>query len=71
MPNSDDLVRWCRAERARLQQQLEQLESGALKTWERRGSSAAPTRDVTEESVERVRRSITELHAILAKHPDC
>ncbi len=65
----DNTLRWCREERQRLQQQLEQLQTGRLRIGEKRQEGMGWIDvDTTAESIERCRRYIAELEAILAEH---
>ena len=67
----ENTIKWCREERARLQRQLYQLQSGQLKTGEKRAQGTVWVDvDTTTESIERARQYIAELDAILARHVD-
>ena len=61
----DGVLAWCLLERTHLQQQLDLLRRGIMRTGERR--SGSPERDTTAESIERVRNSLAELDEILAE----
>jgi len=61
----DNLLAWCRTERASLQRQLDLMEAGTMKTGEHR--LGASPRDTTAESIEDTRRKIAELDDILAR----
>lgn len=65
-----DLVTWCRAERDQLIQQLEHMESGKLKLWQY--DESGEESDTTSVAIERARRSLEDVEAILArqKEPD-
>jgi hypothetical protein len=65
----ENTLAWCREERARLQQQLGQLQAGRLKTGEKRQQGMGWIDvDTTTESIERCERYIAELEAILNEH---
>jgi len=68
MSGLDDLIRRRRQRRASLQRELEALESGRLRSHEKRDSSGI--RDTTAADIERVKRYIAEIDAFLAKHQD-
>jgi hypothetical protein len=61
-----EFIRWCNKERATLRRSLEMMESGVMHTGERHAGS--PQRDTTAESIDRAKKSIAELDALLAKH---
>jgi hypothetical protein len=67
MPDRDWLD-WARREREDIKQQLEWLESGKLCLQEQRGIGAPS--DTTAVRIEWLRRNLTEVEAILAKHSD-
>ena len=64
----DNLLAWCRTERASLQQQLNMMERGIKTTGER--LAGAPAHDTTADSIADARRKIAEIDDILARHPD-
>src|SRR4051812_4136297 len=62
------LVAWCKEERRQMQESLERMESGA----DQFGPLAPGTGfvDTTASDIERYRRKIAELDALIARHPD-
>ena len=66
MTDVELMSNWCREERKRLRDELQQLEGGTLKVWERRGSPAAATLDATGKIIERIRQSLRQLDTVLA-----
>ena len=59
MTSLEGLIAWCREQQASLRQQLEMLASGRMTTRGPRG------RDTTAETMERVKRQLAELDALL------
>lgn len=57
-------VAWCKQEQSTLQQQLELLESGKVRTGEDLGSGWV---DTTEASMERIRTRLAELEQVLTE----
>jgi hypothetical protein len=66
MSEMAELIRWCNKERATLRRSLELMEAGVMRTGECYAGS--PQRDTTAESIDRAKKSIAELDALLAKH---
>jgi hypothetical protein len=67
----EDIVAWCRAERTRLAQQLEQLQSGHLRTYEKLAQPPGWLEiDTTAQSIDLCRQYISELNAIVARYPE-
>ncbi|HEV2189991.1 MAG TPA: hypothetical protein VGR70_22490 [Stellaceae bacterium] len=67
----EDIVAWCRAERSRLAHQLEALQSGRLRTCEKQAQPPGWLEiDTTAQSIDRCREYISELNAIIARHPE-
>lgn len=67
----EDIVAWCRAERSRLAHQLEALQSGRLRTYEKQAQPPGWLEiDTTARSIDRCRQYISELNAIVAHHPE-
>jgi hypothetical protein len=65
MPLPSEFVHWCEAEIAMLREQLEQLMSGGAEAGRRPQGSAWT--DNTAEEVQRLKRAIANLEAVLAK----
>ena len=67
----EDIVAWCRAERSRLAHQIEQLQSGHLRTYEKQAQPPGWLEiDTTAQSVDLYRQYISELNAIVARYPE-
>jgi hypothetical protein len=61
----DNLLIWCRIERASLQRQLDLMVAGTIRIGEHQPGQ--PPRDTTPTSIEDTRRKIAELDDILAR----
>jgi hypothetical protein len=59
---------WFRQEKESLLRRLQMLQSGTLTTGEKIAPNTAWI-DTTERDIERIRRQLGELEAILARHP--
>jgi hypothetical protein len=67
----EDIVGWCRVERLRLAHQLEELQSGWLRTYEKQAQEQGWLEiDTTAQSIDLCRQYISELNAIVARYPD-
>jgi hypothetical protein len=67
----EDIVAWCRAERSRLARQLEELQSGWLRTYEKQAQELGWLEiDTTVQSIDLCRQYISELSAIIARYPE-
>jgi hypothetical protein len=67
----EDIVGWCRAERSRLARQLEELQSGWLRTYEKQAQEQGWLEiDTTAQSIDLCRQYISELNAIIARYPE-
>jgi hypothetical protein len=64
MPAPGRFIAWSKQERGSLQQQLELLESGKVRTGEDRGEGWV---DTTDESVSRIRERLAELEQLLTE----
>jgi hypothetical protein len=64
MPAPGRFIAWCKQEQASLEQQLEMMESGKVRTGEDIGSGWI---DTTEQSIERVRARLVELNELLTE----
>jgi hypothetical protein len=64
MPAPGRFIAWCKQEQASLEQQLEMMESGKVRTGEDIGSGWI---DTTEQSIERVRARLAELNELLTE----
>ena len=64
----DNLITWCKEQQAQLQRQIEMLESGDLKTRERRPGSGWA--DTTDADLERAKRQLIEIDALLARYSE-
>ena len=60
----DRFIAWCKQEQASIEQQLELLQAGKVRTGEDIGAGWI---DTTEESVERARARLTELNELLTE----
>jgi hypothetical protein len=60
----DRFIAWCKQEQARIEQQLELLQAGKVRTGEDIGAGWI---DTTEESVERARARLAELNELLTE----
>jgi len=66
----EDIIAWAKQEQARLAQQLEQLLSGRLRTYEKHAQAPGWLEiDTTTQSIESCRQYISELNAIVARYP--
>jgi hypothetical protein len=67
----EDIVAWCGAERLRLAHRLEALHSGRLRTYEKQAQPPGWLEiDTTARSIDLCREYISELNAIIARHPE-
>jgi hypothetical protein len=67
----EDIVAWCRAERARLAHHLEELQAGRLRTYEKREQPRGWFEiDTTRQSIDLCRQYISEFNAIVARYPE-
>ena len=64
MPAPGRFIAWCKQEQASLEQQLEMMESGNVRTGEDIGSGWINT---TEQSIEGVRARLAELNELLTE----
>lgn len=64
MSAPDRFIAWCKQEEASIQQQLELMEKGKVRTCEDTGSSWI---DTTAESMERARARLAELKSLLTE----
>ena len=64
MSAPDRFIAWCKQEQASIEQQLELLQAGKVRTGEDIGAGWI---DTTEESVERARARLTELNELLTE----
>jgi hypothetical protein len=64
MPAPGRFIAWSKQERGSLQQQLELLESGKVRTGEDRGEGWV---DTTDESINRIRERLAELEQLLTE----
>jgi hypothetical protein len=62
MAAPDRFIAWCKQEQASLEQQLELMESGKVRTGEDIGAGWI---DTTEESIERARARLAQLNELL------
>ena len=60
----DRFIAWCKQEQASIEQQLELMESGKVRTGEDIGSGWV---DTTEESIERAKARLAELNDLLTE----
>jgi hypothetical protein len=60
----DRFIAWCKQEQASIEQQLELMESGKVRTGEDIGTGWI---DTTEESIERARARLAELNDLLTE----
>jgi hypothetical protein len=66
----ENIIAWAKQEQARLAHQLEQLQSGQLRTYEKHAQAPGWLEiDTTEHSIELCRQYISELSAIVAQYP--
>src|ERR1700691_5263003 len=66
----EEIIAWCKQEQARLAHQLEQLQSGWLRIYEKHAQAPGWLEiDTTEQSIELCRQYISELSAIVARYP--
>ena len=64
----DNLTAWGKEQQAQLQRQIEMLESGELKTGEKRPGSGWV--DTTDADLERAKRQLAEIDALLARYSE-
>lgn len=64
MPAPGRFIAWSKQERGTLQQQLELLESGKVRTGEDRGNGWI---DTTDQSINRIRKRLGELEELLTE----
>jgi hypothetical protein len=64
MPAPGRFIAWSKQERGSLQQQLELLESGKVRTGEDRGEGWV---DTTDQSINRIRERLAELEQLLTE----
>ena len=64
MPAPGRFIAWCKQEQASLEQQLEMMESGKVRTGEDIGSGWI---DTTEQSIERAKVRLAELNELLTE----
>jgi hypothetical protein len=64
MPAPGRFIAWCKQEQASLEQQLEMMESGKVRTGEDIGSGWI---DTTEQSIERAKARLAELNELLTE----
>src|SRR5215469_9555677 len=66
----ENIIAWAKGEQARLAQQLSELQSGHLRTYEKHDQSPGWLEvDTTQHTIELSRHYISELNAIIALHP--
>src|SRR6186997_3037603 len=66
MPAPGRFIAWCKQEQASLEQQLEMMESGKVRTGEDIGSGWI---DMTEQSIGRAKARLAELNELLLPQP--
>jgi hypothetical protein len=64
MPAPGRFIAWCKQEQASLEQQLEMMEAGKVRTGEDIGSGWI---DTTEQSIERAKARLEELNELLTE----
>ena len=64
MPAPGRFIAWCKQEQASVEQQLEMMESGKVRTGEDIGSGWI---DTTEQSIERAKARLEELNELLTE----
>ena len=64
----DNLTVWCKEQQTQLQRQIEMLESGDLITREKRPGSG--WLDTSDADLERAKRQLAELDALLARYSE-
>ena len=64
----EDLIAWWKKHQAELRRQIEMMESGALRSGEKRPGEGWV--DTTEESLARARHQLAEIDAALARYPE-
>ena len=64
MPAPGRFIAWCKQEQASLEQQLDMMESGKVRTGEDIGSGWI---DTTEQSIERAKARLAELNELLTE----
>jgi hypothetical protein len=66
----ENIIAWAKEEQARLAHQLEELQSGRMRAYEKHAHSPGWLEvDITEHAIEQCRQYISELSAIVALHP--
>jgi len=66
----ENIIAWAKQEQARLTHQLEELQSGQLRTYEKHAQAPGWLEiDTTDHSIELYRQYISELSAIVAQYP--
>lgn len=66
----ENIIAWAKQEQARLTEQLAELQSGRLRTYEKHAHSPGWLEvDTTEHTIELCRHYLSELSAIMALHP--
>lgn len=63
MPAPGRFIAWCKQEQASLEQQLEMMESGKVRT----GEDIESGWDTTEQSIERAKARLAELNELLTE----
>lgn len=67
----ENIIAWAKHEQTRLAQQLDELQSGRLRTYEKHAQPPGWLEvDTTEHSIELYRLYISELSAIIARYPE-
>ena len=67
----ENILAWAKQEQARLTQQLEELQSGYLRTYEKHAQAPGWLEiDTTDHSIELCRLYLSELSAIIARYPE-
>jgi hypothetical protein len=70
MATIENIIAWAKHEQARLTQQLAELQSGRLRTYEKHAQAPGWLEvDTTEHTAELCRQYLSELSAIIALHP--
>lgn len=62
----DNLITWCKEQRAQLERQIEMLGSGELQTGEKRPGSGWV--DTTDADLTRAKRQLAEIDALIARY---
>jgi len=67
----ENIIAWAKHEQARLTRQLDELQSGRLRTYEKHAQPPGWFEiDTTEHSIELYRHYVSELSAIIARYPE-